>query len=76
MLALASVDSSAAAAEFAALGVFFVLLGAIPTTIVVNLIVLKGSGATIEHFKRGMIAPAIFLVWAIIYQIGLWDRIF
>ena len=36
MLLLANMDSSAKAAEFAALGVFFVLLFALPVTLVGN----------------------------------------
>lgn len=75
MLALANVSSSAKAAEFAALGVFFVLIFAIPTTLVGNLLLLRASGTPLDHFKRGMILPGLFLLWAIVYQTGLWDRL-
>ena len=76
MLVLANVDSSAAAAEFAGLGVFLVYLAAIPTTIVVKLIVMRPFGEIFDHFKRGMIVPAVALAWAILYQTGLWDLVF
>ena len=74
MLLLASVDSSAGAAEFAALGVFFVLLAAIPVTVIGNLLLLAPSGTWLDHFKRGMILPGLFLAWAVLYQTGLWDQ--
>lgn len=76
MLLLANVNSAASAAEFAGLAVFFVFLAAIPTTIIVNLIVMKPTGDVLEHFKRGMIIPLIALAWAVVYQLGLWDALF
>jgi hypothetical protein len=75
MLLLANVDSAAHAAEFAALGVFFMLLVALPITIVGNFILLRPNGNTLDHFKRGMILPAFFILCAIIYQTGLWDQL-
>lgn len=75
MLLLANVDSSAGAAEFAALGVFFVLLLAIPVTLVGNYLLLKPSGSALDHFRRGMILPGAFLAWTVVYQTGLWDRL-
>lgn len=75
MLLLANVDSVAHAAEFAALGVFFMLLVALPITIVGNFILLRPNGNTLDHFKRGMILPAFFILCAIIYQTGLWDQL-
>lgn len=75
MLLLVHVDSSAKAAEFGGLAVSFVSLFATPTTLVGNLMLLKSSGSTLHHFRRGMILPGIFLVWAVVYQTGLWDRL-
>ena len=69
-------DTGAAAAEFAALGI---MLGAIivsPIVLVVNLVLSFQGGATrAECFQRGMIAPGIVLIGAIIYQTGAWDAI-
>ena len=75
MLGLANVDSAAGAAEFAALGVFFVFLFALPVTVIGNTILLRRSGTALDHFKRGMIIPAIFLLWTVVYQTGLWDQL-
>ena len=75
MLLLANVDSAAHAAEFAALGVFFMLLVALPITVIGNFILLRPIGDTLDHFKRGMILPAFFILCAIIYQTGLWDQL-
>lgn len=75
MLLLANIESSAGAAEFAALGVFLVLLFAIPVTLIGNYLLLKPSGSALDHFKRGMILPGVFLAWTVVYQTGLWDRL-
>ncbi len=75
MLALANVDSSARAAEFAALGVFFALLAAIPVTVIGNILLLKPTGSTLDHFRRGMFLPGAFLLWALVYQAGWWDQL-
>lgn len=72
MLFIANVDSRASAAEFGGLAVFFMLLIALPITVIANAIILSGrsDGA---YFKRGMMVPALVLIAAVIYQTGLWD---
>ena len=69
-------DTGASAAEFASLGI---MLGAIvvsPIVLVVNLVLsFQGGNTPAQCFKRGMIAPGIVLLGAIIYQTGLWDAI-
>lgn len=75
MLLLANVDSSAKAAEFAGLGVLFLLIFALPITLIGNILLLKTAGSGREHFKRGMILPGAFFMSAVIYQSGLWDAL-
>lgn len=76
MLAIANVESGAAAAEFAALGVFFMLLVALPITLVVNAaVILQEVKSKKDCFMRGMVVPGIVLLAAIVYQSGLWDRL-
>ena len=76
MLVIANVESGAAAAEFAALGVFFMLLVALPITLIVNsAVMLQEVKTTKDCFMRGMVVPGIVLLAAIVYQSGLWDRL-
>ncbi len=76
MLLIASVDSRAGAAEFAALGVFFMLLFSLPFVLVLNPLLVFGSAETRQAcFLRGMILPTLVFLAAIVYQTGLWDRL-
>lgn len=76
LFVIMSVETGAAAAEFAALGI---LLGAVivtPITVIVNLLIaFQGVETRMGCFKRGMIAPGIVLIGAVVYQTGLWDAI-
>ncbi len=69
-------DTGAAAAEFASLGI---MLGAIivtPFVLIVNLVIAFQTVDTpMACFKRGMIAPGVVMIGAIIYQTGLWDAV-
>jgi len=76
MLGIASLDSRAGAAEFAALGVFFLLLFSLPFVFVINPLLIFGNVESRQAcFLRGMILPAIIFLAAIVYQSGLWDRL-
>jgi len=74
LLIIMNADTGAGAAEFAALGI---MLGAIivsPLVLIVNLLIaFQKVDTRMRCFKRGMIAPAVVLVGAIVYQTGLWD---
>ena len=72
MLVIANVDSQAKAAEFAGLAVLFMLIIALPITIIANAIILSRQSEG-RYFKRGMIVPTLVLIAAVIYQTGLWD---
>jgi len=76
LLIIMALPTGASAAEFAALGI---LLGAImvsPIVLLINFVTaFQGGGTSRDCFKRGMIAPAIVLVGAFVYQIGLWDAV-
>lgn len=76
MLGLTQVESAAGAAEFAGLGVLFALLAAIPLTIVANLFLLPPRGEIVDYFKKGMVVPLIAIVWAVLYNAGIWDALF
>ncbi|MBT8446825.1 MAG: hypothetical protein KJO38_06745, partial [Gammaproteobacteria bacterium] len=74
MLLIANVDSRAGAAEFAGLGVFFMLLLALPVTLIIGAVLLSGeSRSPPALFGRGMIAPGVVIGAAIAYQSGLWN---
>ena len=76
MLVIANVESGAAAAEFGALAVFFMLLVALPITLVVNsAVMLQEAKSAKECFTRGMTLPGVVLLAAVVYQSGLWDRL-
>ena len=76
MMLIASVDSSAGAAEFAALAVFFMLLISLPITLVINTVVaFQNVDSRQSAFLRGLIVPGIVMLGAVIYQSGLWDRL-
>ena len=73
---IANVESRAGAVEFAALGVFFMLLFSLPVVLVLNsLIAFLDTETRMSCFLRGMIIPTIVFIAAIIYQSGLWDRL-
>jgi len=74
MMVIANLDSRAGAAEFAALGVFFMLLVALPITLVINTaVVLQKAESAKSCFMRGMVVPGIVMLAGIAYQAGLWD---
>ena len=76
MLGIASLDSRAGAAEFAGLGVFFMLLFSLPFVLVINPLLVFGNVESRKAcFWRGMILPAVVFLAAIVYQSGLWDRL-
>jgi len=76
LIAVMSIDSRAAAAEFAALAVLFMLVIAVPVTLLVNLAVMTSNAKTRgQYFTRGMIVPALVLIFAIVYQSGLWNML-
>ncbi len=76
MLGIASLDSRAGAAEFAGLGIFFMLLFSLPFVLVINpLLVFGNADSRKACFWRGMILPAIVFLAALVYQSGLWDRL-
>ncbi len=76
LLVVMNLETSAAAAEFSALGI---LLGAVivtPIVLILNLLIaFQSTGSSKDCFKRGMIMPGIVLIGAIVYQTGLWDAI-
>jgi hypothetical protein len=76
MLGIASLDSRAGAAEFAGLGIFFMLLFSLPFVLVINPLLVFGKADSRKAcFWRGMILPAIVFLAALVYQSGLWDRL-
>ena len=76
MLGIANVESRASAAEFAALAVFFMLLVALPITLVVNAAVMLQKAESVRQcFIRGMVLPGIVMLAAVVYQSGLWDAL-
>ena len=69
-------DTRAGAAEFAALGIFLGAIIAAPVVLVMNLVLaFQDSETAVACFKRGMIAPTVVIVAAIVYQAGLWDAL-
>lgn len=76
LFAVMHADTGAAAAEFASLGIFLGSIIAAPVVLVVNLLAaFQPADKAMDCFKRGMIAPGIVVIGAIIYQTGLWDAI-
>ena len=76
MLIIANMESGASAAEFAALAVFFMLLVALPITLVVNAaVMLQKTESAKQCFMRGMVVPGIVLLAAVVYQTGLRDAL-
>ncbi|MDJ0760913.1 MAG: hypothetical protein QNJ19_16080 [Woeseiaceae bacterium] len=69
-------DTRAGAAEFAALGIFLGAIVAAPVVLITNLVLAFQTSETARAcFKRGMIAPTVVIVGAIVYQTGLWDAL-
>ena len=69
-------DTGAGAAEFASLGIFLGAIVVAPAVLLVNLVLAFQSADTIKTcLLRGMVAPAIVVIGAIIYQSGLWDAL-
>ena len=76
LLIVMAADTRAGAAEFAALGIFLVAISVAPIVLFVNLITaFRPVESPMACFKRGMIAPGIVIVGAILYQAGLLDWI-
>ena len=77
LLIIMSMPTNTGAAEFAALGI---LLGAViisPLLLIVNTLLAMGPARTrAACFKRGMAAPALVMLGALLFQLGLWDAIF
>ena len=76
LLVIMSTETGAAAAEFAALGIFLGAIVVSPFVLILNFFLAwQPAGSTMICFRRGMIVPGIVLVGAIIYQTGLWDAV-
>ncbi len=76
LFAIMHADTGAAAAEFASLGIFLGTIIAAPVVLIVNLFAaFQPANRPMNCFKRGMIAPGIVVIGAIVYQTGLWDAI-
>ena len=76
LILIMSTETNAGAAGFAALGIMLGALIVSPVVLLVNVfVVLLGGNTPAECFKRGMIAPGIVLIGAVIYQTGLWDAL-
>lgn len=70
-------DTSAGAAEFAALGIFLVAIAASPFVLIINSVVaFQNQQTRAECFKRGMIVPGLVMLVAFLYQLGLIDALF
>ena len=70
-------DTSAGAAEFAALGIFLMAIAISPIVLIINSVVAFQNQTTRgDCFKRGMIFPGIVMVAAFLYQLGLLDALF
>ncbi|MDJ0916550.1 MAG: hypothetical protein QNJ05_02225 [Woeseiaceae bacterium] len=69
-------DTGAGAAEFAALGIFLGAIVASPVVLIMNLLLAFQTSETRKAcFRRGLIAPAVVIAGAIVYQSGLWDAL-
>lgn len=69
-------DTSAGAAEFAALGIFLVAIAVSPIVLIINSVMaFQNQQTRSECFKRGMIVPGIVMVAAFLYQLGVLDAI-
>ena len=68
--------SGANAGEFASLGIMLGTIVALPIALLVNAVLaFQPVETALACFKRGMIAPGIILIGAIVYQTGLWDAL-
>lgn len=73
---IARMESGASAAEFGALGVFFMLLISLPITVTADsFMLLRNPESVASCFGRAMIPPGVVLVAGIVYQSGLWDKL-
>ncbi|MCG8413689.1 MAG: hypothetical protein MI746_05660 [Pseudomonadales bacterium] len=69
-------DSNSGAAEFAALGIFLIVLTISPILLIVMVIVaFQPAQSKGSCYKRGMIAPGIVILGAFLFQLGLWDAL-
>ncbi len=76
LLIVMSTETRAGAAEVAALGIFLGAITVAPIVLFVNLLTaFRPADSPMACFKRGMIAPGIVIIGAILYQAGLLDWI-
>ena len=69
-------DTGAAAAEFASLGIFLGAIIVMPVVLIINvLLALQPADTTMICLRRRLVAPAIVVIGAIVYQTGLWDAL-
>ena len=69
-------DTKAGAAEFAALGIFLGAIIVTPVVLIVNLVLAFQTAETsMVCLKRGLVAPGIVVIGAIVYQTGIWDAL-
>ena len=68
-------DSGASAEGFAYVVVLVMLMIAIPVTLIGNiLLVPRHADDNASYFFKGMILPAIFMLFVLIYYTGIWDK--
>ena len=76
LLVIMHADTGAGAAEFASLGIMLGALTAAPVVLIMNLVfAFQPAETPMVSFRRGMVAPGIVIIGAIVYQTGLWDAI-
>ena len=76
LLVIMSANTGAGAAEFASLGIMLGVITVMPILLIANLIIaFQNIDTPSSCFKRGMIAPGIVLIGAVVYQSGLWDAV-
>lgn len=76
LLFIMNLDSGASAAGFAALGILVGAIVVAPFALAANfLLAFQGGDTRGQCFRRGMIAPGIVLIGALVYQTGLWDAL-
>ncbi len=69
-------DTRAAAAEFASLGILLGAITVMPVVLIINLVLaFQPAETSAVCLRRGMIAPGIVVIGAVIYQTGLWDAL-
>lgn len=73
---LVSMTESGASAEgFAYVVVLVMLMIAIPITLIGNIILVPGhADDNASYLLKGMVLPAIFMAFVLIYHTGIWDK--